>query len=189
MSGPTALELPSTQAKIEGAHQIRREHDAQSRAYIGQRREIPLPEERQDHRERVLGKELLPAQDHDEEADAVAKLRYQRAPWRVREMGTQQALGKERESHRKARRQPGPREGRVCALEFVLPLRLDRQIKDMAPGRTAFLGLLLLRLGAGNGNVAFDGHGRLSSNSGCSDADIGRRHSVPRTRAFGGTSA
>ena len=67
----------------ECADDVRGEHRDPQPPDVRERVAIAPPHQRQDHRQRVLGEELLPAEDHDHEAELVAERGDERHPARV----------------------------------------------------------------------------------------------------------
>ena len=81
------------------ADQVGEQNDRPEAADVCECLRVAVLEQRQDRRQRVLGEELLPAEDHRDEAEAIAELRHQRPPRRVGKVGHEQAFAEHREAH------------------------------------------------------------------------------------------
>src|SRR4051794_10090505 len=73
-------------AKDQSADQIRDQNDRPEMQHFDEVAQRFAREQRQNHRERVFREELLPAENNDEEPDAVAERRDERPPRSIRQM-------------------------------------------------------------------------------------------------------
>ena len=128
----------STSARVR-AGEVRQQHDHQEPRDVAQRPSVASRKQRQNHRQRVLGEELLAAEDDDEKAEAVAEVDDQRTPLGVRQMRAQQGHADERKTHRKSGRETGPRQRGSRPLQFIRAFFTDCVIDDgAARGRSLF---------------------------------------------------
>jgi len=73
--------------------------------------------------QRIFREELLPPQNHQYRSEGVAEFPNQRPPWRIRQFGTEQALADQREPHRQAGSQTGPRQRSRVLFNSFSPSR------------------------------------------------------------------
>src|SRR3954451_9623395 len=112
-----------------------------------ERRNVLAVQQRQNRSERVFGEELLTPEHHQDKPDAIAELHDEGTPWSVREAVADQPFRDERESHREAGRQAGPRQRLRRAGELLLAFPPDRLVHDFHVDGASLLGFVALPLG------------------------------------------
>jgi hypothetical protein len=123
--------VPHQPRDREGADQIRDEDDDPETRDVPKGAQVMLAQQRQDDGERVLGEQLLPAKDDNEETDAVAEPRNQWAPRRVRKMTGEDTFAEQREPHRNLRGQTRPRECAFGSVKLVPAFLFNRRLDNL----------------------------------------------------------
>ncbi len=100
---------------------------------------IFVQQKRKDDGERVLGEELLAAEDDDQKAEGITGAGDERAPRRIGEIRGEGGFGEQRETHGKSGGQGGPRQSDGVTLEFFLAFEADGFVDDFGADGDAFL--------------------------------------------------
>ncbi len=95
-------------------------------------------QERQDGHQRVLGEELLAAENHDQEADGVAERGENVLPGRVRQRHHEGRRNHDGETDRETRRKTRHHQREAASLQLPLAFRADRLV-DQCGARPALM--------------------------------------------------
>ena len=119
----------------EGAQEVGGQHGRPQTKNVGDGHPVgpaadPGRQVGDDRRQRVLGEQLLPAENHNQKPDRVADPDQQRRPGRVGQLGLQQPLGHQREAHREAGGDPRPGQRRSGTRQLRLAFGAHRLVDD-----------------------------------------------------------